>query len=149
METIKFIKVRNVKSPERAHWQDAGIDFFVPNDFILPITLYPNERVSIPSGVKAEIPFGYALIAFNKTGISSKYGLDKIAEVVDYGYQGEIHISIVNTSNEPVNIYSGQKIIQFILVQIGMHTPIEVLEEDIFKTKSARGEGCFGSTGEY
>ena len=28
--TLKYVKVRKVKSPSRAHPFDAGIDFFVP-----------------------------------------------------------------------------------------------------------------------
>lgn len=32
METLKYCKIRNVKSPTRAHETDAGIDFFVPED---------------------------------------------------------------------------------------------------------------------
>ena len=30
-QTVKFTKVRNVKSPVRGTCQAAGIDFFVPN----------------------------------------------------------------------------------------------------------------------
>lgn len=33
--TLKYCKVRDVKSPCRAHPTDAGIDFFVPNDLTL------------------------------------------------------------------------------------------------------------------
>lgn len=28
---MKFCKIRDVKSPNRAHSNDAGMDFFVPN----------------------------------------------------------------------------------------------------------------------
>ena len=31
MENLKFCKVRAVKSPVRAHPEDAGIDFYFPN----------------------------------------------------------------------------------------------------------------------
>ena len=32
METLKYCKVREVKSPVRAHAEDAGIDFYIPED---------------------------------------------------------------------------------------------------------------------
>ena len=32
METLKYCKVRKVKSPVRAHASDAGIDFYIPED---------------------------------------------------------------------------------------------------------------------
>lgn len=42
MKSIKFIKTRNVKSPQRANPEDAGIDFYIPypsldfiDDFVL------------------------------------------------------------------------------------------------------------------
>lgn len=32
METLKYCKVRKVKSINRAHPEDAGIDFYIPED---------------------------------------------------------------------------------------------------------------------
>ena len=31
-DTLKYCKIREVKSPARAHSTDAGIDFFVPEN---------------------------------------------------------------------------------------------------------------------
>lgn len=145
IEQLKFQRIRAVKLPERGHSDDAGIDFFVP-DYTC-ITLRPHIRTCIPTGILVEVPKGYALIAFNKSGIARKYGLDKLSEVIDHGYQGEIHISVVNTSNVPVTIKPGIKLMQFILVKIGMHVPIEI-KKDLFKTDSERGKNNFGSTGD-
>lgn len=145
MEQLKFQKIKNVKSPERAHPDDAGIDFFVPD--YTRVVLEPHVRVCIETGILVDIPKGYALIAFNKTGISIKYGLDKLAEVVDYGYQGEVHISVVNTSDHTMTIEPGMKLIQFVLVKVGEHILMEV-KKDLFKTESKRGENGFGSTGD-
>ena len=50
---LKFCKVADVKSPTRAHSTDAGIDFFVPNDFIETL-LKPGCSILIPSGIKVE-----------------------------------------------------------------------------------------------
>ena len=85
MQTMKYTKVRKVKSPTRAHLTDAGIDFFVPEDltpevidekvamtgssiiasvkdgFVESISLEPNESVLIPSGIKVKVPDGYML----------------------------------------------------------------------------------------
>ena len=64
LKTIKFAKVGNVKNPNRAHKQDAGMDLFVPNDFT-PITLKIGESVLIPSGIKMEVPDNYMVKIFN------------------------------------------------------------------------------------
>ena len=163
---MKFLKLYDVKSPTRGTSVAAGIDFFVPEnteEFIKAfkeknptveiteegITLKAHERVNIPSGVKAEVPDGYALIAFNKSGVSLKYGLDVGATVVDQDYEGCIHLSLINTSNETVKIGYGQKIIQFVLIPMNYEMPEEVFtEEELFTRNSERGDGAFGSTGE-
>ena len=105
--TLKYCKVREVKSPCRAHATDAGIDFFVPTDLteadmapkfettgdkvevetkdgkIAAFILKPNESVLIPSGIHVNIPDGYALIYMNKSGIASKKNLHIGACLVD------------------------------------------------------------------
>lgn len=162
---LKYYKVFDVKSPSRGTTRSAGIDFYVPefteefkklfiekNPTIAydssQICLYPHERVNIPSGIKAEIPEGYALIAFNKSGIATKLGLDIGASVVDEDYTGMIHISLTNTTNNLIRINYGQKIVQFILIPVNYAGLLEVDSEDILFTRaSERGAGGFGSTG--
>ena len=58
-----------------------------------------EEALRIKSGIKVNVPQGYALIAFNKSGISTKLGLIVGACVIDSGYQGELSIHIINTSS--------------------------------------------------
>ncbi|MFW6310888.1 MAG: dUTP diphosphatase [Nanoarchaeota archaeon] len=102
----------------------------------------------IPSGIKADIPEGYALIAFNKSGVSVKKELDVLACVCDAGYQGEIHLNLVNTGNQNISIEPGEKIVQFILLSISNALPKEVKLEELYSRESRRGDGGFGSTGE-
>lgn len=146
---LRYSKVRDVKDPFRAHPEDAGIDFFIPNDWNNnnPYQLYPSERIKIPSGILVDVPKNHALIAFNKSGISINYGLDKLAEVVDSGYMGEIHFVIVNTSGKIVWIEAGMKILQFILMPIVSCNLEQVDQKDLFMDDSSRGSGGFGSTG--
>ena len=170
MSEIKFLKIRDVKSPVRGTAEAAGIDFFVPNyntqfsvDFreknseidyavfkdVMEITLAPGQRVLIPSGIKTWMTPGTALIAANKSGVASKKGLIFGAQVVDSDYAGEVHISVINTSDEYVIIETGEKLIQFIHTPV-LLTPPEEVDEYMFNAlhdKSQRGEGGFGSTG--
>ena len=78
---MKFTKTRDVKSPTRANSTDAGIDFFIPNDYE-GTDLVPGESAFIPSGVKVNVPEGFALIAFNKSGVAVKKNLHVGACVV-------------------------------------------------------------------
>lgn len=163
---IKFLKTRSVKSPSRGNSFDAGIDFYVPefseeflealrskntcyisNDLMI---LKPGDRALIPSGIHCQMSGpGRALIAANKSGIASKYGLIFGAQVVDYEYQGELHISVINTGVEDINILPGMKILQFIETPI--YNSSIIIEEDssleeFYKEKTERGAGGFGST---
>lgn len=146
MNWLFMKRIRDVKMPCRGHSNDAGIDFFVPNDFET-VMLAPQQSINIPSGIKVNIPAGYALIAFNKSGVALKKGLDIGASVIDESYQGELHLHMVNVSNQAVVINPGEKIVQFILIPVNYAMPIEVTDGELFEEESERGEGGFGSTG--
>ena len=165
---MKIAKVREVKTPVRGTSQSAGIDFYCPTfnkafrdkyfelngkaplqemEYIRTITVQPHERILVPSGIKVNFEGeSKALIAFNKSGIASKQGLSKLAEVVDADYMGEVFINVVNTSNQPVKIKENEKLIQFLLVSVYMDEIELVDEKDIHPTKTERGEGSRGST---
>lgn len=147
MKTIKFQKIRDVKSPERGTDKSAGIDFFVPLDVRYNHTLYPGEGILIPSGIKAVIPKGHALIAFNKSGVATKRGLSVGACVVDEDYQGEIHLHVYNRTSRVIDSPKpGDKLVQFLLIPVE-YPKIEMYENNIFSETTERGEGGFGSTG--
>jgi len=144
---LHFSKMRDVKSPTRAHSTDAGIDFYIPNDFPA-LTLEQGESALIPSGIKVEIPFGYAGIFMNKSGVASKKGLLVGAQVIDTYYDGEVHINIHNVRNFKTTISPGDKIIQLIIFPIVPCAITEVDEKDLysnFKTEY-RGINGFGSS---
>jgi dUTP pyrophosphatase len=145
---MKFIKIRDVKSPSRGTDKSAGIDFYVPNDQET-IVLKSNESVLFPTGIKMNIPQDHVLIAFNKSGVATKRDLTVGASVVDEDYQGEIHIHLTNVGNETQVIKAGEKIIQFLLMPIVYEGLQEVMTEDeLWEGEvTERGEGGFGSTG--
>jgi len=145
---MRIAKVRDVKMPTRGTVGSAGIDFYVPNNYPTNLcSVAPGERYFIPSGIKANVPEGYALIAMNKSGVSLKKGLVVGACVVDSDYQGEIHLHLINTSTKEVTIEPGDKLVQFLLVPVNHCTVEEVLTSELFNEVSERGSGGFGSTG--
>lgn len=162
---MKYIKVRDVKSPERGTSRSAGIDFFVP--YGVRRVLRPGTDTLIPSGIKIAIPEGYMLMGANKSGvvtskssridagIKPKSGTyDSVvmlgACIVDEDFQGEIFIHLVNVGNHIVNILPGTKIAQLILVPVSYEGLEEVAgESELFESKSERGTGMLGSTGSF
>lgn len=148
--SLKFCKLTEVASPKRANPGDAGIDFFIPTDWNSGDlrVVRPQESVLIPLGIKVDVPFGYALVLFNKSGISTQTGLVAGACVIDHGYQGQIHCHLINSSDKNVEIKPGQKIIQGLLLPIELISVEQVDESELFPTNSDRGTGGFGSTGQ-
>lgn len=176
MNRFRFIKVREVVSPNRANPNDAGLDFYVPTNltsedihskngfdsggydldipfsesFVRHIALKPGHRILIPSGIKGLLePRDSMLMAANKSGISTKQGLIYTAEIVDSPYTGEIHIGVYNTSHEIQVIEAGTKLVQFIHVPIYLTKPEEVIKEEFDEDASTwgtRGNKGFGST---
>lgn len=149
---IKIAKTRNVKLPLRANPSDAGLDFYIPEDFNdkKPYELMSGKSILIPAGIKVEVPFGYALIFMNKSGIAAKKELLIGAQVIDCGYSGEVHIDIHNVGIESKWLNPGDKITQAILFPIIKPQTLEVSEEELYRDiaiASNRGNGGFGSTG--
>ena len=144
---MKISKVRDVKTPIRGTANSAGIDFFVPTG--IQETLGPGKSCLIPSGIKANVPEGHALIAFNKSGVALKKSLFVGACVVDEDYQGEIHLHVVNVGAESVVVEPGEKLVQLVLVPVFYDIIEEVSQEMLFSEPTKRGSGGFGSTGNF
>jgi dUTP pyrophosphatase len=146
-KVLKFCKVADVKSPAKANETDGGYDFFVPAKF--PVTpLQHGDAVLIPSGIKVDVPKGYALVFMNKSGIATKRKLTIGACVVDHGYSGQVHIHLINSGVSTSIVSPGEKIAQALLLPIGSHILAESNPEDMWQnTESSRGEGGFGSSG--
>lgn len=164
---IKFLKIRNVKSPER-RFGDAGIDCFIPkfdNDFINrlqelnpkceinngTISMSSANDILIPLGIKASFDSSIALIALNKSSVATKVKLTVGAGVIDSSYQGEIHAHLFKQDVEDVVLHEGMKIVQFVPIVIN-DTSIAVEDamsdtEFYHGIRTGRGEGGFGSTG--
>jgi dUTP pyrophosphatase len=145
---IKILKVREVNTPSRGTDESAGLDFYLPAGETLVIP--PHQKVLVPSGIKVSIPKNHALIAFNKSGVAAKKGVIVGSCVVDSDYQGEIHLQLINTTNDVQLFYPNEKVTQFILLPIVLANPVIVnSESDLWLKDSQRGSGGFGSTGTF
>jgi dUTP pyrophosphatase len=145
---MKISKIRDVKTPVRGTEKSAGIDFFVPDD-VTPFHVNPRESACIPSGIKANVPPGFVLIVFNKSGVALKRSLAVGACVIDEDYQGEIHLHVYNFGTESEVISHGEKLVQMILLPVFYDKIEEVSEDNLFENDSTRGKGGFGSTGVF
>lgn len=126
--------------PKYANPYDAGMDLYA----LETVTLQPNERQSISTGIAMAIPPGYVGLIWDKSGIAGKHGLKTMAGVIDAGYRGEIKIVVHNFSSQSYTFEKGTKVAQMLIQAVEQKQIVEVEELD----DTTRGEGGFGSTGE-
>lgn len=158
---MKITKIREVKTPTRGTECSAGLDFYVPAG--IRLCMLPGDDVLIPSGIKVEVPHGYALIAHNRSSMATSTRAMKYAGlkgnpnstrgcvvvgacVVDEDYQGEIHIHLINVGRNIEVIHPGMKVAQFVLTPVSYEGVEVVDEEELFNQATERGKGGFGST---
>lgn len=138
---LKFkLLSENAKAPTRGTPGSSGIDVYTPVDVIIE----PHKDALVPLDLAFDIPYGWDLSVYNKSGISTKKKLVKGAELIDSDYTGNCHAHLFNLSDEPVTFKKGDKITQLVMREVWMGDLEEV--KDV-KKETVRGEGGFGSTG--
>lgn len=123
----------------------AGLDLYasLPNG-VTQINLAPGEFTKIDAGIKVQVPDGYMLNIYARSGLASKYNLtlSNSVGVVDYGYLDPIGVLLSNHGNKTLVIRQGDRIAQAILMPIPL---VEWEVVDTFADVFNRGGG-FGST---
>lgn len=133
---------KNIPFPKFAHKGDAGLDLYSTIDYILK----PFERILVPTGIKLEIPEGYAGFVQPRSGLAIKHGISLVNTpgLIDSGYRGEIQAILINFDPvENFEIKRGDKICQLVIMKVE-NTELMIQDE---LDDSDRGEGGFGSTG--
>lgn len=108
------------------------------------IEIKPGGRCLIPTGLFVAIPQGYELQCRMRSGLALKMGLTLTNGIgtIDADYRGEIGIILTNTSNVPVRINDGERLMQLVLAK---H---EVAEwEEVARLNETGRKGGFGHTG--
>ena len=129
--------------PTYAHTGDQGADVYAVEDVVIEPNTFGNM---VPTGLKMEIPQGWAIAVRARSGLSRKTTLRVSTSVgtVDTNYRGEINVIFDNIGFEPITIHKGDRIAQLILEKNyqASFTQVEKVSED-----TDRGAGGFGSSG--
>jgi dUTP pyrophosphatase len=121
----------------------AGMDLRANTDMV--IELKPMERTLVPTGLFIELPVGYEAQIRPRSGLAYKFGITVLNSpgTIDADYRGEIKVLLINLSNQPFEIKTGERIAQMVIAE---HARVEwEAVNDLNDT--ARGAGGFGSTG--
>ena len=135
----------NAKLPTYAHKDDAGFDFYLPEDF----TIKAHEYGKIAkTGLKMAIPSGYELQIRPRSGNSVKTTLriSNTPGTIDCGYCDEIGIICDNIGDEDITFKAGDRIAQGVLnvVPRGIFNQVN----DILTVTDSNRQGGYGSSGQ-
>jgi len=97
------------------------------------------------TGLAFDIPEGYALFIFSRSGHGFKHNtrLANAVGVVDADFVGEVKVKLTRDDDEPLSVEIGDRIAQAVL----MPAPQVELVETTKLKETNRGEKGFGSTG--
>ena len=141
---IKIKKLnQNARLPQHGSAAAAGYDVFACID--KSIWLHPHETIKVPTGLAFQIPEGYFMGVFARSGLATKQGLRpaNCVGIVDSDYRGDVIVALHNDSEKPRMVEPYEKIAQLIVMPFLVWDMEEVNELN----ETARGAGGFGSTG--
>ena len=142
----------NAITPTYAHDDDACFDLYaatVDGSSHIGKTVYDGAPLRCGTGLAFEVPPGYAMLVFSRSGHGIKHAvrLSNCVGVIDSGYAGEVMVQLTcddpveDTPDYKVNI--GDRIAQAMLVAVP-RVSFEVVEQ---LGLTERGTGGFGSSG--
>lgn len=134
---------RDLPLPSRATSGSAGFDLqaAVPD----ALTIAPNQRVLVPTGLAVAVPEGYEAQVRPRSGLALRHGvvLPNAPGTIDSDYRGEIQVIVLNAGAEPFTVRRGDRIAQLVIAPVARAEWREVESLDA----TERGEGGFGHTG--
>ena len=143
MLKVKIVNKSKNPLPSYATLLSAGMDLRANLD--KSVTVFPRQRVLIPTGIFIEVPEGYEAQVRPRSGLANKYGLTVLNSpgTVDADFRGEVKVLVYNSSHNPWDIVNGMRIAQMVVAPVEhvLWVPCDELG------KSDRNNGDFGSTG--
>lgn len=146
---IKIQKTnKSAKHPTYATDGSGCFDLYSTNkDHVLVQDGFP---VKIGTGLKFEIPNGFAMFVFSRSGHGFNFNtrLSNCVGVIDSDYRGEVMVQLTRDSDDeqsmPLAIMPGDRIAQACIIPVPKVSFVEY--DELGETE--RGEGGFGSTGQ-
>lgn len=143
MVTLKINNLSGNPLPQYQTPLSAGMDVHAHLNEVL--TLLPQDRILIPTGIYLEIPEGYEIQVRPRSGLALKHGITVLNTpgTIDADYRGEIKVLLINHGKDPFQIHNGDRIAQLVLAK---HEVI-LWEVSSHLNPTERGEGGYGSSG--
>jgi dUTP pyrophosphatase len=129
--------------PARTRPGDAGYDLRTAESF----SLWPGERVTVPTGVAIALPPGVAGLVTPRSGLAASHGISIVngPGLIDPNYRGEIRVVLVNLGDARFEAAVGDRIAQLLLVPFV--APGTCVVDELPPSGDDRGQNGFGSSG--
>lgn len=112
------------------------------------VVLQPGERKLIPTGLFIELPEDCEAQVRPRSGLAMKHGITVLNSpgTIDADYRGEVKVLLINLSQEPFEIQSGERIAQMV---VSRFQQVQWQEVDSLEglSQTERGAGGFGHSG--
>ena len=143
---VKVYNRSHNELPAYASEYSAGMDLRA--DLTEPVVLQPFERKLIPTGLFIELPIDCEAQIRPRSGLALKHGITVLNSpgTIDSDYRGEIGVILVNLSQVPFEIRSGERIAQMVITRFQQVELVEVASLEIL-SDTERGAGGFGHSG--
>ena len=108
------------------------------------IEIPAKHKGLIRTGLAFEIPEGYVMLLFSRSGHAAKHGirLSNCVGVIDSDYRGEVCVLLHNDSDSPFYVRQQDRIAQAMIL------PVPTIKLELGElSDTLRGTGGFGSTG--
>jgi dUTP pyrophosphatase len=147
---VKFINKSKNQDPEYATDGAAGFDFRadIEEEMVIPGASTGNNIVMVPTGLYFQLPESLELQVRPRSGLAAKNGITVLNSpgTVDSDYRGEVKIILINHSNEPFIINSGDRIAQGVINSVVSKKMVKFTKVNELDG-TERNEKGFGSTG--
>ena len=94
--------------------------------------------------ITVEIPNGHFILIAERSGMAINSGVMTMGNIIDSNYRGEIHVILVNLSENILQIDKYQRIAQMILMPCYTSQDLDIITS---LTETERGENGLGSSG--
>lgn len=139
--TVRLQTIYGGKTPFYATDGSVGADLYSADNIWIPA----KETQAVRTGVKIELPQGYAGLICPRSGMAKDLNITvaNAPGVIDHDFRGEVLVLLHNRSTRNHYIKEGNRIAQLLIVP-AIQAHFEVVES---LTETLRGDGGFGSTG--
>lgn len=151
-EDLAGVMVEDRPAVELPSYANPGDACFDLRAIVLSVSKIPQYGFISPGGFRTlrtglipEIPPGFCLQIFSRSGHGFKHGvrLRNGTGIIDSGYRGELMVSLANDGDDSFKYEHGDRIAQAWLIPVPV-VQFELVDE---LSETIRGAGGLGSTG--